>query len=749
MAVAAAASGVALRGRPRSAAALALSLAGGALSLGLQLEAASLQVDGEHVVEGHVREVRRWPGRWRVDLDRVVGAGGRAIRVRLRGEDTPAGLPAFEAALPGQRVRARVRLRPSRPLRNPGAPDRARADRRAGIAAVGRLLHPSLHARLPARDAGRWLAPLHRLRARIAERLEAAGPGGALLRALALGHSGSLPQATRDAFARLGVAHLLAVSGLHLALGASLAYAGLRRSVGHSAWLAARGDTRPLCLLGALCAATVYALLAGWGVPVRRALVLLAALAAGFVVGRTRSRAEPLAGAAIGILAFEPEALFAPGAQLSFAATAALLASLRRPDGASAGRVDGLLRSSATAFAATAPLAALQLGSRAPFALLANLVAVPWTGVALLPAALLSAGAAALDTGGPLIRAAERAAGWTLQVLEALAMQVPGTVGAPAPAPAWLAAATGLALVTLAARSTGGRVACAAAVGMVLHLAPAASLPPAPPRLVFLEVGQGDATLVQGRDAAVLVDAGIALREGPDLGKSVVVPALRALGVERLDLLVASHADLDHRGGLPAVLASFPVGALWIPRGERSEPAFTELLAAARQRGVPIHERGQGDATLQAGDLAVTPLWPPARVGDDSRNDRSLVLRIDVGAARVLLPGDLEAAGEAGLLASLGASGADLRADVLKLAHHGSRSSSTAAFLAAVSAELAVASAPCAGRFGMPHAEVLERAADASTSLWWTGRDGAVLVGVAPGGPIHAAGHGPPRHCPE
>jgi competence protein ComEC len=188
------------------------------------------------------------------------------------------------------------------------------------------------------------------------------------------------------------------------------------------------------------------------------------------------------------------------------------------------------------------------------------------------------------------------------------------------------------------------------------------------------------------------------------------------------------------------VLEGLPVGALWLPRGGLADAAFAELREAARRRGVAVLERGLGDAPAEFGDLRVTPLWPPPGAGG-SRNDRSLVLRVEAGARRLLLPGDVGAAAEAALVAS----GADLRADVLKLPHHGSRSSSSRALLGAVDASLAVASAPCEGRFGMPHAEVRARARAAGLALWWTGRDGAVRVGLGPA--LHALGTGAPRRC--
>jgi competence protein ComEC len=568
-----------------------------------------------------------------------------------------------------------------------------------------------------------------RARAQLGDRLAREGPGGALLRALALGDRADLPQAAREAFARLGIAHLLAVSGLHLGLLASLVYAGMRLGPGRLAWLAARRDTRVVALLAGVAAAAVYAVLAGWGVPVRRALVFLLALLLGLMRRRPGLRLQPLALAATLILAWEPEALFAPGAQLSFAACAALALAIPRHSLAPEAPGLNTLRASASALAVTAPLAALRMGSQAPFALLVNLVAIPWTGWVLLPASLAATAAAGAGEGaaaGVLLAASERLAAGTLAMAGLLAERLPGGVGRPAPAWPWLAAAALLAACALIARRTATRIALVAGIGWLLWLAPPARLAPDPPRAVFLDVGQGDATLVQGRIGTLLVDAGVAVPGGPDLGRSAVVPALRALGVERVDLLLATHTDLDHRGGIPAVLEAFPVGALWIPLGAHSEPGFARLREAARARAVPIRERGAGDPTFQTGDLAITPLWPPASQAALSSNDRSLVVRVELNGQRVLLPGDIEAAAEAGLLAS----DADLRADVLKLPHHGSRSSSTRRFLSAVDAALAVASAPCAGRFGMPHERVLTRARDAQTSVWWTGRDGAVHVAL-------------------
>jgi competence protein ComEC len=264
----------------------------------------------------------------------------------------------------------------------------------------------------------------------------------------------------------------------------------------------------------------------------------------------------------------------------------------------------------------------------------------------------------------------------------------------------------------------------------LLAAAPPSRLDPLPPRVVFLDVGAGDAVVVQGRRATVLVDGGRAFPGGVDVGRSVVVPALRALGVAQLDLVVASHADLDHRGGLPAVLSQLPVERVWLPPGGATDPPFAPVVAAASRLGAVVEEPALGDPALQVGDLLLEVLWPP-RVGTEhwSANDRSLVLRVSLaagGGRRVLLTGDVEARAEAALVAG----SASLAAEVLKLPHHGSRSSSTSALLSRVGAEIAVASAPRHGRLPLPHPAVLARVEAEGARVLWTGRDGAVLVAL-------------------
>ncbi len=735
--------GMAARGaRTRSAAAAVVALSAGAIALSARLEqarAVELCAPFEVVVEGRIEETWAAPGGLEVVLADVRSAppAQRSLPNRILVHAQP-----FDAAplpwRPGGWVRIALRVTPIRGRTNPGARDRARALARRGIGANASEVHPLLRAELAPPSQGQVALELAPLRRRGAERLLREGEGGGLLAALGLGEAVALSAGPRRALARLGLSHLVAVSGLHLWLVAGpvflLAASALRRS----AWLAARLDTRRAALVGAVAVGGLYAVFTGLAAPVQRALVFLILLALAQLTRRRLTREGVFAAAGLAVAALDPAAPFAPGVQLSFTAAAALAYSAPGPIRSGLGLRHALaaglvttLRVSASATATTAALVALHFGGVSPLGWLANAIGVPLTSFVFLPLAL-AVGAVAvaqpeleagmLATGVAL---AARLADAALDAIVVLADWVPAR---SAVTPGWigLALSAGLALLCVRAERTALRLGLALLAAAAPLLGTASALEPAAPRVLFLDVGQGDATLVQGRAGSLLVDGGVAIPGRFDAGERGVLPALGALGVRRLDLVVASHADLDHAGGLSAVLRALPVRRLWLPPGGRDDPAFAALLEVASARGVAIEERAAEDPPLRIGDLRIETLWPGRASSRRSRNDSSLVLRVHVAGRAVLLPGDLEGAGERGLAA------AELRADVLKLGHHGSRTSSSRAFLRAVSPALAIVSAPRHGRFGMPHREVVERLAAERIPWRWTGRDGALLVGLGP-----------------
>jgi competence protein ComEC len=735
--------GAAVHAAPaRLAAALAAALAAGAAAGSFRADSIPrVAAPLEAVVEGRVETLASGPGGLEIELRSVRAIPPRAPplpdRVLVRAETAARVAPGWRV---GSWVRVALRLAPARSRTNPGGRDAARALARRGIGAIAREVDPLLRAEIARPASAFGQDAFARLRGRGAERLLREGAGGGLLAALGLGEARALDAGVRRDLARVGLSHLVAVSGLHLWLVAGPVYLGAAALLRRSARLASRGDTRRGAIAVAVAASAAYAAFTGLAPPVQRALVFLTLLALAQLARRRLAPAVVFAAAALAVAVADPAAPFAPGVQLSFAATAALAWSAPAAEAAAhrgvvAAAAHGLvtaLRVSASATAATAALVALHFGMVSPLGWLANGVAVPLTSLVFLPLALGAGMAALLAPDGPLaalgIAAAARLGELALAGVARLAALAPAASGV-APGPLGLALSAGLALACIRARPTWLRLGLGALAAAAPALGPAPAFEPPRPRAVFMDVGQGDAAVVQGLRTNVLVDGGVALPGRWDAGERVVVPALGALGVRSLDLVVASHADADHAGGLPAVLRALPVRRLWLPPGGRTDPAFAALRSAAAARGAAVEERAAGDPPLRLGDLVVETLWPPrgARAAA-GRNDGSLVLRVHAGGRSVLLPGDLEQAGER----ALHAAGAALRADVLKLGHHGSRTSSSAAFLAAVSPALAIVSAPRHGRFGMPHREVVERLDAAGIPWRWTGRDGAVLVGLAP-----------------
>ena len=750
VACAALALGLAWRRRARSGAVLALiaAVASGAALMGERVGeslAALAQPRRQAVIEGRVAGIEPNASGARLALERVAwvlppdARGPRRVQLAQGAGAAP---PPLGATL---RVLARTRsLRAG--AANPGGFDAARALARRGIGASARAVDPLL-VQIVEPPPPSATGVLAHVRLAALARLHAAGRGGALLATLALGDASALPERDRRAWAALGIAHLLSVSGLHLALAAAAAWAIARGVLARAASLIARFDVRRLALALATLAAGSYALLAGLGTPALRSLAMLACLAAAVALRRASFGAHALCVAALLVLVAEPAALFAPGAQLSFAATAALVLGARTYAESAQSRVlRGLaatLSTTALATLATAPIAALHFGAAPPLAGIANLAAVPLTGVLLMPAAFVASAAAfAAESSltSTTIGACAALAEYALDAALALASLAPRF--APQP-PHALALALAPAALALGARTRrlALRFGCALAAQAALALAPAPALEPPLPRIVVLDVGHGDATLVQSHGFSMLVDTGGASPDGWDAGARVVVPALAALGVRELDVLALTHADLDHRGGGASVLDTFWCRELWLPHGASREPALAALVASARRRGVRVIERGLGDGPLVSGGVRVTPLWPPRGALALGDNDRSLVLRVELPGLSALLLGDIEAHGEADLLAT----GARLRVDVLKLAHHGSRSSNTAALLAAVRPRLAIASAPSEGRFGWPHAVVRERVTEAGAQLAWTGRDGALLLSLSGQKICLRRWRGPPR----
>lgn len=608
----------------------------------------------------------------------------------------------------GDRVRVRGRVRPLPEPRNPGDPTPAQ---RAARWRVGGLLFAE-HVAVTSRAAG---LPVLRAAARAREALRRSYQGvlppplGAVLSALVLGtdvDDEALVRAFRDA----GLSHVLVASGAQLAMVASALYFLLRR---------ARPWVRGSATLAGILA---FALLSGWEPSMVRALVMASLVVGAAVLRREADPTTALALAAVVLLVINPLMVEDVGWQLSFAATWGLIA-LAPPI---AQRLGGLPRSARQLLSATIgaqvavlPLLVWHFGRISLLALPANLLALPAVGLVVpLGLALGLLGVVWTPLAWPLVPVVELLCRLVVLVAEVCASLPVGVLPFPAP-PWWAIPATFLVLG--AGVRVLGRVRPAVWIALLVAGCTAWSSFPGPARLrvTFLDVGQGDSVVVRTpRGRTVVIDG------GPD--GWATARFLHREGVGRIDLLVLSHAHADHVAGLLPLLENFAVGGVLDVGYPHPTPPYRAFLTTVAARGIPYHRARRGvEVTLEEG-VGARVLWPEDQfiAGRSGVNENSAVLRLVHREIAFLFPGDVEENAEAALVSS----GEVLRADVLKIPHQGSRTSSTEPFLREVRPRIAILSVGRWNRFGHPHAHTLRRYELWGVRIYRTDRDGAVTV---------------------
>jgi len=691
-----------------------LGLGLGALALGLRLHLPAPEVARAPVPLTALEAPIAEPSGCRIFVY-VHGAWpGRAL---LRGEGTACEL------LPGERALARLRLERARPATKPGGADARRRLARRGVRRIARLEDHALTRIAPVPHGPE--AELERLRRAIGSRLDpehAPGTrGGVLLRALATADTSRLDESLRAVFAASGTTHLLSVSGTHVTFVVWLAATGVTFALRRASWLPLVRAAGSLGLAIGVATGLGYAALCGLGPPALRAAAMAFAAGVALLGGRTGAAWNALALALLIVLALDPAALFEASLQLSFTAVAGLL--LWRPP---PGFLRGSLHVSLAAGLATAPLAA-SIGAPLPAGwLLANALAVPYFTALVVPLALASGLLG--DSASWLLALARGSAELGLRLLERCASpDLLAGAGDP------VALALGLAALGFGGRAFAlGRRGPALALFALATFAAAGALrvenrSAAEPSLLFLDVGHGDAILLRAGRHAWLVDAGTRFA-GFDAGRGIVLPALRAEGIRRLDALVLTHADLDHVGGAAAVLDALPVAELWVTAQTLGAPVLRRLRGLAARRGVALRIVAAGTIGAAAG-LSLHALWPPAGLVASGTNAGSLVLRVEAAEACALLMGDAPAAVERELALQ------PKPCSVLKLGHHGSATSSDPRFLDAFAPEIAIASAGRRPRSPLPNPRVRERLAVRSISLWTTRSYGAIAVRLGRPGP--------------
>ncbi len=693
----------ALIGRRRSLSLLVLAVALGSLLPGMAVvQGSSARLEGMHVdgvVVGRITRAEPQSEPRMIELEVTDthafdadsdGLRPRRIRLYLHAPDDP-----LRGSKAGEIWELPVRLRTPRGLANPGGGDPERNLFRAGIDAQGYLRGGGARRLRPA-PARPSVAGL-RQRASAAIEAVAPGRGGRHLRALLVGDRSALTAADWALLATTGTTHLLVVSGLHVGIVAAVVL-----------WLATISGLRArapgLAMLSVLAGACAYAILTGFELPARRALLMLAVGAALVASNRHGNPLSALLCAAIAVLVLDPLAPLAAGFWLSFLAVGALLlvVSGRSLMHLSAWRGTLLAQLAVTTLLAL-PLA-MAFGRMPLLAPLINLIAIPLVAMVLLPLGLILGLAVWLGMPGAETGLGVLAETLTL-VLQGLAMlperslplQVAGDVLVPvavmAAILAWFPWPWPLRIVAL--------------LVLVALLVPRIGAPPQGGfRVHILDVGQGHAAVVRTHRHTLLYDTGPAFGTDSDAGSRVVIPALAALGVRQIDRIIVSHAHYDHMGGLPSVFAAFPDAEVTSP----------VTLPAAFPQSMPCHA-GQSwewdgvrfDILLPEPDVAGDPRW---------FNRHSCVLRIRAAGSAVLLPGDIDVFAERRLAADLG------RKDLVVAPHHGSHTSSGRVLVRLTEPRFVAVPAGCPSPFGHPHPIVVER---------WQAV-GAEVLGTGPGG---------------
>lgn len=601
----------------------------------------------------------------------------------------------------GERWRLSVRLKRPHGMANPGTLDYERSLFQKGIRATGYIREDSGNRRLDTLYVGYLF---QRLRQMIAERIDSVLPPGqpsGLVRALVIGDRSRISQDEWMVFRKTGTNHLVAISGLHIGIVSGLAFFLGGWFWRRSATLCSLIPAPQAGAIAALVSGFCYAGLAGFAIPCVRALVMLSAMLGGLLCRRTVQPVRGLCAALLLIVLVDPVSVLSAGFWLSFGAVAAIMLGVLGRPGIRPGLMPGLFRAQWVVALGLAPILLL-LGFDLPVVSpLVNLVVVPLFSLLLVPLTLVSVMMLLLwpTLGATLLTATAWVLGRT-QVMLALIAEYSDAINLAGTPPLWMLLGLLLSmLLLLLPAGIPGR-----GVGMFLVFPLLLYRPAQPPQgevwMTMLDVGQGLAIVLETSKHVLLYDAGPMFPSGFNTGEAVIVPFLKSRGVKKIDRLIVSNGDMDHRGGLVAVMQSFPT---------------TELLSGEPER-IPIGGPRRCVAGMQW-------LWDGVRFEilhpDGSPrwrgNNASCVLAVGTATGQLLLTGDIEAEAEEALVARYGQR---LTATAVTVPHHGSASSSGVRFIAATVPQYGLISTGYRNRYGFPKAAILER---------WQGRGGSLL----------------------
>ncbi len=610
----------------------------------------------------------------------------------------------------GQSWRFQVKLKQPHGTMNPGGFDYEKWLFIRHIGATGYIRHTETATLLATVPYWQSISVLRQNIADLLAQHDITPTSLALIKALSIGDKSQISAPQWQVLSKTGTNHLMAISGLHIGLIAGMVY-----GLFFKCWLRlpSNGYSAPqVAACFAFIAALFYAALAGFSIPTQRALIMLGLFMLTIVIRRHVKTLNAFALALLAVILLDPMAVLAAGFYLSFLAVFCIVYVLSSRLGREHRFLSSLKIHAVVALSLLPVLLFFfqRVSLIAPFA---NMIAVPVVSLVVVPLSLLAV---------ILLQIAPEVAGFLLQfidhilqilwrVLEYLVELPMASVVRPKPQ-IWqmLVAMLGV-LLLLAPRGVPGRF-----LGIVMLLPVFLGKPDKPAlgemQLTLLDVGQGLAVVVETANYALVFDTGARFSEKFDMGRNVILPYLYYRNITHLDKLIISHADNDHIGGAAALLNAIPVRQVL--------SSVPHQLSAYHATQCSAGNKWQWDR------LSFQFLSPPEQLFQHE-NDNSCVLRIDTPGSSVLLTGDIERVAEDYLVQN---SSDFLQADILIAPHHGSKTSSSAAFLAKVQPELILIPADSPNRFGFPHADVLQRYEAIAAKYFITGETGALRIKI-------------------
>ena len=613
----------------------------------------------------------------------------------------------------GSHWQLQVRLKNPHGFQNPGGFDYEAYLFSQHIRAIGYIVRKS-RPRLLGQDA--WPG-LNSLRQHIRNRLEHALKESSqvgILSALAIGDKQGISLEQRNIFRNTGTSHLLAISGLHLGL-----VSGLMFLLGRIIWSsfpygARRLPAQRFAILPAMFSAFVYSGLAGFSIPTQRALVMLTVLYLAILIGRQPLRLQALAFAIVAVLFYDPLSVLSPGFWLSFGAVAIIffLVTWQRYTGH---WLQGI-RIQVAISIGLIPMLLFFFQTASLVSPIANVIAVPLYGLVVVPLTLTGLASFVVLPGfvGPdMLQIAANISELGMHWLERLnTLPVTALQVAAPPVILALLATAGLAL-TVMPKGTPLRF-----LGPFLCLPVFWSVSPPPIgkfRATLLDVGQGLSLVVQTNQHTLVFDTGARFSDRLNAGEAVVVPYLRQSGVSKVDVLIISHDDNDHIGGLDAL---------------RTQIHIDQLISNVRQ-ALPTASCTRGRKWVWD-QVHFEILHPGVGAGGGNNND-SCVLMVRSSGSSLLVPGDIEKAAELRLVEVYGSS---LKSNFLIAPHHGSQTSSSERFLATVRPDWVLVPAGHLNRYHHPSSSVIQRYLKSGINLRVSGEQGALTVDTSRANPI-------------